>query len=234
MKKDNLPVYNAVVDVMDEKSGTNKISFVKNPANKSVSLLFKDQVKKAAVKLSNEGDKRLATALVMSPDIPIYRSDENLGEFYVNYPAKTIELMRDKYMFMKKTDLFDVEHSKDVEGVYMVETGIVDSTRGMAAPDGLMDAEGKALADGSWWATFRVLNDEVWNGLKSGELTGVSLDGVFDLYETEISSDNADVEKKKEEKMKNEEKKKISLSIFDTDKSKFERLTAIRQLENIK
>ena len=39
------------------------------------------------------------------------------------------------------------------------------------------------VADGSWFGSFYVENNDVWNQVKSGELRGFSVEGLFDYEE---------------------------------------------------
>ena len=66
-------------------------------------------------------------------------------------------------------------HKTDVEGVQMVQYFIKDSARGVN-PEGFAD-----VADGSLFAEFHVLNDDVWAAIKAGTYNGFSLEGVFDF-----------------------------------------------------
>lgn len=177
MKKFNeLPLYDVVIDATKEDAGMGKISFVHSPANKRPTLKFSAQEDKD-IKLAFSAERRLVTAVVMQPDFPMFR-EVNGEKFYVQFPAETIEFMRDLYMKELKLHEVNVEHKLDVDDVFMVESWIVDSSRGIKAPDGLESN------DGTWVATFRVENDKVWSAVNDGTFNGISLEGVFDLYET--------------------------------------------------
>ena len=154
----------------------------------------------------------------MQPDFPMYR-EINGEKFYVQFPAETIELMRDMYMSDKLLDSVNVEHKVDVDGVNVVETGIVDSRRGMSGPDGI------DMIDGTWWATFKIYNDEVWEAVKDGSFTGISLEGMFDLYYT-LSEDKKESDKKTEKDALVSFKK----SILSSDASLIDKINALKSL----
>ena len=61
------------------------------------------------------------------------------------------------------------------EGVFVFESFILDKTRGIKAPEWF-----KQEADGSWFISMKVNNDEVWEKVKSGEYTGFSIENRFD------------------------------------------------------
>jgi hypothetical protein len=44
------------------------------------------------------------------------------------------------------------------------------------------------VADGSWFGSFYVENEKVWQSIKSGEYKGFSVEGLFD-YEEPISAE---------------------------------------------
>ena len=66
------------------------------------------------------------------------------------------------------------DEALSVEGVTMYESFIVDSSRGVMAMKGFEDAP-----EGSWFGSFKVENESVWNKIKSGEFKGFSVEGVF-------------------------------------------------------
>lgn len=180
-KHKELPLYDIIIDPKSTESGTNRIDWVKRPANGKPLLKFSEE--KPKIRLEFNKERRLVTAVIMQPNYPMIR--ERGGEkLYVQFPIETIEIMRDKFMMLKKTDESGVEHAQAIENVFMVETWIVDSSRGISAPKEL-EAE-----DGSWIGTFRILNDAVWESILDETFEGVSLEGIFDLYETFSSSES--------------------------------------------
>ena len=111
----------------------------------------------------------------MRADFPIYRRDERLGEYYIIYKPETIRLMAEKYLAEGRQNDVNTMHSTDVDGVQMVQYFIKDTARGVV-PAGFDD-----IADGSLFAEFHVINDDVWEAVKAGEFKGFSLEGFFDL-----------------------------------------------------
>ena len=165
-----LPVYDALVP--DEDTGMLKISLVDLPAVMSDFLVFNEQRMVQMYSIQDE-EKRLVYGVVMRADFPIYRKDDRIGEYYIVYKADTIRKMAEKYLADGLQNEVNVMHSTDVEGVQMVQYFIKDSTRGVN-PTGFED-----IADGSLFAEFHILNDEVWEAVKDGTYKGFSLEGVF-------------------------------------------------------
>ena len=122
----------------------------------------------------------------MRADFPIYRRD-NRGEYYVIYKADTIRKMAEKYLLESKQNEVNLDHQDDaeVDGVQMVQWFIKDSANGIS-PAGFED-----IAEGSLFAEFHVVNDDVWASIKDGTYKGFSLEGIFDM---QPEQDKAEVE----------------------------------------
>lgn len=171
---DNIPVYNAILS--DEETGMFKISLVDDPAVQSNFLAFDKSRKPLMYAIANE-DKRIVRGVVMRADFPIYRYDESFGEYYIIYKADTIRQMAEKYLLESRQNDVNLMHEEnsDVDGVQMVQYFIKDTSAGVN-PTGFED-----IADGSLFAEFHIVNDEVWEQVKDGTFKGYSLEGVFDL-----------------------------------------------------
>lgn len=171
---DNIPVYDAILS--DEETGMLRISLVDEPAVLKNFQHFGEAKPLQLYKVQDE-EKRLVRGVVMRADFPIYRRDDKLGEYYIIYKADTIRQMAEKYLLENRQNMVNIMHEEgsDVEGVQMVQYFIKDTAAGVS-PEGFGD-----IADGSLFAEFHVLNDEIWDAIKAGTYQGFSLEGVFDL-----------------------------------------------------
>ena len=79
-----------------------------------------------------------------------------------------------KKKFQNNVNLMHDSNQK-VDGVTMFESFIVDKSRGIMPMKGFED-----IADGSWFGSFYVENNDVWEAIKSGEYKGFSVEGLFD------------------------------------------------------
>ena len=136
-----------------------------------------EQIDKKQFKFAADKDKRIISGPLMVADLPIYRRDEN-GEYYGVFTAEDIYNIRNK--FFKASNIKEVNAMHDpnqmIEGVYMIESFIIDSKRGIHSPAGFQ------LKDGSWFGSYKVDNDEVWNEfIKTGKFKGFSVEGVFNM-----------------------------------------------------
>lgn len=167
-----LPVYSLTFNPEDG-GGVDFVALVDSPATQHNWMAFKDrQLFKA-----NE-EKRIISGALMVAGMPIYRRDEERGEYYVVFSSDTIAQIRDNFFRLGHTSRVNQMHTDEkAHGVYMVESFIIDSERGIKTPEGFDE-----LPEGSWFGSYKVENDAIWNDfIKTGKFKGFSVEGVFDL-----------------------------------------------------
>lgn len=125
-------------------------------------------------KFTADEEKRIVTGPLMIPDQLIYRRDNSFGEYYVTYDAEMVKKIAEKFMRNQNSNNVNKEHKTPVDGVFMFETFLKDSSRGISAPKGFED-----LPEGTWFGSYKVYNDEVWNQVKDGTFKGFSVEGEF-------------------------------------------------------
>jgi len=121
-------------------------------------------------------ERRLISGPLMISDLPIYRADES-GEYYVVFDKDQIEKIAQRFFKKGYSHNVNMMHDpeRQVNGVYMVESFIIDKTRGIKTPEGY-----PTLTEGSWFGTFKVDNNEVWNDfIRTGVFKGFSVEGAF-------------------------------------------------------
>ena len=170
-----LPIYQA--KITDENLGMTTISFVDYPAVESDWLSFDKQKETVKFSVENE-EQRIVMGVVMRADYLIYRRTESGYEYYITYSPDTIRLMARKYLKDGFQNNVDLQHDGNlIDGVEMEEIFIKDSENGIS-PKGFED-----ISDGSLFARFKVVNDDVWNEIKEGKYNGFSLEGYFEVEE---------------------------------------------------
>jgi hypothetical protein len=147
------------------------------------------QIDKQGFSIQDE-EERIITGALMLADTPIYRNDGN-GEYYVVFGKDTIKKIAQKYFKKGYQNNVNLMHDSGqvMDGVTMFESWIVDEKRGVKPMKGFEDVK-----EGSWFGSFKVENEEVWNMIKDGKVKGFSVEGIFN-YSKPIS---------KEEKMMDE------------------------------
>ncbi len=121
-------------------------------------------------------EKRIITGMAMEAEKRIYRYDAARGEYYVYFDADTIFQIAKKWA---KSDLYDsvnIHHEKETKGLSLFESYIVDRERGKYPPKGYDE-----VADGSWFLSYIVNDDDIWARVKNGEFKGFSVEGFFDF-----------------------------------------------------
>lgn len=181
----NLPLYKA--QITDATTGMYTVSLVDYPAVESDFLYFNENKKQMTFSIENE-EQRIITGVLMRCDFPIYRITDAGYEYYIMYDKATIELMAEKWIADGFANYVNLQHNplNYVDGVYLKELYIKDTERGIN-PKGF-----ETISDGSLFATYKVLNDDVWNGIKSGEFKGFSLEGYFDVKEVQSPEEEAE------------------------------------------
>lgn len=162
--------------ISDDPQSDLEVSFVAlvdRPAIQKNFLAFKDMTQKFA---SVDEDRRIISGPAMLANIPIYRKDEENGEYNVVFRPDTIFQIAQKFFQKGYNANFNLMHDpkQKCEGVTVFESFIVDSSRGIKPMAGFEDAQ-----DGSWFISAKVNNDEVWAKVKAGEIKGFSVEGVF-------------------------------------------------------
>ena len=147
------------------------------------------QIDKQSFSIQDE-EERIITGALMLADTPIYRNDGN-GEYYVVFGKDTIKKIAQKYFKKGYQNNVNLMHDSGqvMYGVTMFESWIVDEKRGVKPMKGFEDVK-----EGSWFGSFKVENEEVWNMIKEGKVKGFSVEGIFN-YSKPIT---------KEEKMMDE------------------------------
>jgi hypothetical protein len=171
-----LPVYKLDINEFDEETGIDFVSLVENAAIQKDFLAFSETPIKFAIQ---DEEKRIVTGAAMIADLPIYRRDEIRGEYYVVFDKESIFKIAKKWARSNQYNSVNAHHKTPImNGVSLFESYIIDRERGVIPPKGFEE-----VADGSWFVSYLIDNDEVWSKVKSGEFKGFSVEGVFDFPE---------------------------------------------------
>jgi hypothetical protein len=173
----DLPVY--LLDIsedMNDDAEVDYISLVDKPAIMKNWNAFKNEQRFQVV----SEDKRIISGPIMLSDVPIFRSDSIYGDYFVVFNKETIFKIAQKFFKRGYQSNVNLMHSPNaqVEGVTMFESFITDESRGILPMKGFEDAP-----DGSWFGSFKVDNEGVWNDVKEGKFKGFSVEGLF-TYKT--------------------------------------------------
>jgi len=133
-----------------------------------------NQIERKSFAIQDE-EERIITGALMLADTPIYRNDGN-GEYYVVFTKDTIKKIAQKYFKKGYQNNVNLMHDSGqvMDGVTMFESWIVDEKRGIKPMKGFEDVN-----EGSWFGSFKVENEDVWNMIKEGKVKGFSVEGIF-------------------------------------------------------
>lgn len=169
-----LPVYTA--NVFDIEDGIFKVAICDNPAIESNFYAFSKQKEQLKYSIQDE-EQRIVLGCLMRNGFPIYRRNDDGFEYYILYTKETIEQMASKWLASDNVNNIDLNHiyGTDQEGIYLMQAFIKDSSKGID-PIGFQDIE-----DGSLFAQYKVMNDNVWEAIKNGTYIGFSIEGLFTI-----------------------------------------------------
>lgn len=173
MKK--LPIYKIRVkddaNVNDEL-GVDYVALVDKPAIERSWLAFEN---KKQLFIGNE-EKQIVSGALIVANLPIYRRDDTMGEYYVVFDSNTTMDIVQRFFRRGFSGNVNLMHdpNKIVEDVFMFESFIINKERGITTPIGHDE-----LPDGSWFGSFKVNNADVWKQIKDGTFQGFSVEGLF-------------------------------------------------------
>lgn len=163
-----LPIFNIV---LGDAEGIQVMSLVEYPAVESNFLAFSEQKE---MKFSVNEDEHIVFGCALRADYPIYRLDRR-GEYYVVFTKEVIKQLYEKFLTENLMNNVNLNHDKDTTGVYLIQSMIKDTDKGIN-PIGFEDC-----ADGSWFCAYKVTNEEVWTEIKQGKFNGFSVEVFCDL-----------------------------------------------------
>lgn len=135
-------------------------------------------------------EKRIVSGAIMLADELIFRASNKVikTDHYVKFSADTIKAIAIKFAKKKYQNNVNLMHDPEqkVKGVTMFESWLVDTERGIMPMKGF-----EGVANGSWFGSFYVENEKVWQSIKKGDYKGFSVEGLFDYIEPISAEENA-------------------------------------------
>lgn len=168
----DLQCYKCIIDPASESIlEVSFVALVDRPAIDKNFLAFNEKQRFAV----NE-DRRIISGPAMIADLPMFRKDDTFGEYLVSFDAPTILTVVQKFNQKGYMQNFNLMHddAQAVSGLTIFNSWISDSTLGIQPMQGFSD-----IADGSWFISAKVENDDVWAKVKDGTLKGFSVEGMF-------------------------------------------------------
>lgn len=179
-----LPIYQIEIDENDETTGVDFISLVDEAAMEFDWLKFE---KEFQMDFKADKDKKILYGVFIAPDKPIYRSNQQKGEFYTIFSKDVIQKIVKKFNKNNFNKNINFQHGDNRVNGFVVENFITSD---------LMKVDfGFEVPDGSWVGSVFIEDELFWNSfVKSGDLKGFSVEIVAKLTEVDnFKGDYAEV-----------------------------------------
>ena len=178
----------------DDNTGLDAISLVSTPAVEIDFLCFEKDGSKEISFSANE-DKHIISGIALRADFPIYRRNGDY-EYYVVFTKEIIRKIVNKYAKNGLFNSVNLQHNDHnfTNKAIMIESYIIDKERGIC-PIEFSDIE-----DGSWYVSFHIEDEMLWNEVKDGKiLNGFSVQGLFNLIEDSVTNNEEKLSQQKEQ-----------------------------------
>ena len=160
--------------------GVFAISLVKDPATTEHFVAMSTESKLIKMAKVDE-EQRIVMGLVLQPNQLIPRYNEETDEEYnIVFSAETIKDLSQNFFKSNSQSNSKLEHSESIENITFVESWIVENSKVDKSAN-----FGMSYPKGSWVATMKIDNDEIWNDyVKTGKVQGFSV-AVFVMKDEE-------------------------------------------------
>lgn len=167
-----MKIVELILDETQDMAGIEAISIVESPAIEEDFVALKsDEVKLAEI----NKEKKILMGPLLIPNKPIYRKNEEQGDYYIYFSRDTVEKASQLYLQKGNQNNSTLEHQHELNGLTLVESWLVE--------DKVHDKSRKYGMDvplGTWMGAVKVNNDDVWNEyVKTGKVKGFSIEGYF-------------------------------------------------------
>lgn len=178
----------------DDNTGLDAISLVSTPAVEIDFLCFEKE-DSVEISFSANEDKHIISGIALRADFPIYRRNGDY-EYYVVFTKEIIRKIVNKYAKNGLFNSVNLQHNdlNFTNKAIMIESYIIDKERGIC-PIEFSDIE-----DGSWYVSFHIEDEMLWNEVKDGNiLKGFSVQGLFNLIEDSVANTEEKLSQQKEQ-----------------------------------
>lgn len=170
-----LDVIELLIDENKLEEGIDAISLVESPAiEENFVALSKQEIQLKTI----DEEKRIIIGLALIPDMEIYRRQGDY-EYNIIFSKETVRKASELYLKRLKIHNSTLEHKEKTDGVYTIESWIVEDPKNDKTNIYNLNA-----TEGSWAVVQRIENDDVWNDIKLGKYKGLSIEGIFSEKES--------------------------------------------------
>ena len=148
------------------------ISIVDEPAILTNFMKFAKENKE--LEFAVELEKKQITGPVLIPNVKIFRSGKSLGldeDAYVYFEEESVRAFAEDFIGNSRNNENTLNHREKTDKFAMIESWIIENKEKDKAT-----ALGFDLPVGTWMATYKVKDDELWEEVKSGNYNGFSVE----------------------------------------------------------
>jgi len=177
-----------------ENDGLSAMSFVSYAAIEKSLVYFGDD------RNNYTFGKEIEEGIIVSPALiaekRIYRYDpETNQEYYVWFSAETIKKLSQGFLMSENFKNKTEQHDNEIQGVNLIYSWLVENQE-----DQLMTKYGFTdIPNGSWAVAYKIDNEDIKEKIKSGEITGLSVEAYLsEKYSKHLSKDERKVQQIKD------------------------------------
>jgi hypothetical protein len=178
---EKLPIYELQIEAGAESEfEVDYVALVNLPAIQRNWMAFNDSL---PLKFGTD-DERIVVGAAMVPDMLIYRSDPEMGEFYVKFTKETIADIALKFFEKGYQSNVNLMHNGDIklQGITFFQSFIKDTAKGLPGMEG-------DYPEGTWFLGAKVNNEDAWNLVKEGKVKGFSVEGLFKYKKKRLTAE---------------------------------------------
>jgi len=166
------------------------MSLVSDPAIEAHGMFFH----KGEVEFKEIKEEGLFVAPILIPNKKILRVDGENKPYEVFFTPQTVKRLSQLYLEKKYQDSVTLEHDSKVDGVVMVESWIKESSTADKS-----NLYGLDVPVGSWLGTFKIDSEEIKQKFRTGEVSAISIEGIFEHVQAKLSTQEVMLEKELDE-----------------------------------
>lgn len=150
------------------------IAQVENPAIEQDFLKFNRMER-----LQMNEDKMELFGPLLIPNQEIYRYSEKMGEYMIEFDEETIKEIAMEFMKNGFHHNINLDHSNKDAKSFVFESFV--SSELVPNPEAYSH-----LPLGTWFVRMKVMDEGVWNDIKSGKRKGFSIEGLFEYVDADL------------------------------------------------
>lgn len=195
-------------------------SVVDSPAVESDFVYMSKENEKQEYVALESNEKHMLYGCALRPDFPIYRYDEEDGEYYIEFTKEAVEKLCRKYFQQSRQNTWTKQHMSEANGITVVESWIkTDMLYDKSIALGL----DKDLPIGTWFLGAYCDSNEVWEECKKGTYNGFSLEAMCALQSVNFNKQDMVADRKEDEMF--EKTKQFIKDLFKKKEEELEEAT---------